>query len=180
VLENTLVIVTADHGEEFGEHGLFGHFISLHRAELEVPLLVHFPSRIPAGRAVTEPVSLRNIPATVVDLLGLTASSPFPGHSLARHWSVDGPREEGTADDPVQSELPELGLRSLRIGPKVYIWHADGAEQLFDVRADPAEDCNLVDAPDQRLALEACRKAMRALDAQAEKDSAREGGTRMR
>ena len=90
VLENTLVIVTSDHGEELGEHGLFGHGRSLYRPELHVPLLIVRPGRVAAGRVVAEPVSLRDLPATVVDLLGLADGSPFPGGSLARSGASPG------------------------------------------------------------------------------------------
>ena len=53
-----------------------------------MPLLVVAPRRVPSGRIVPTPVSLRDLPATVVDLLGLGHESPFPGRSLARHWSA--------------------------------------------------------------------------------------------
>ena len=69
-LENTLVVITSDHGEEFQEHGVIGHGDSLYRQSVQVPLLLIFPDHLPAGRRVQTPVSLRNIPATVLDLIG--------------------------------------------------------------------------------------------------------------
>ena len=50
MLENTLVVVTSDHGEGFGEHGLAGHGVSLYRPELHIPLLMALPRRVPKGR----------------------------------------------------------------------------------------------------------------------------------
>ena len=50
ILDQTLVILTADHGEQFGEHGDFGHGMSLYESEVHVPLLVLFPGSR-AGRA---------------------------------------------------------------------------------------------------------------------------------
>ncbi len=82
VLENTVVVVTSDHGEEFGEHGFFGHGQHLYSQEVHVPLFFIAPGRIPAGQSVATPVSLRSLPATLVDLLGMSAGSPFPGGSL--------------------------------------------------------------------------------------------------
>ena len=79
------MIITSDHGESFGDHGFFGHGNSLYLDEIAVPLVILSPDA-PAGRVVAEPVSLRDLPATVVDLLGLSAGSPFPGHSLAAYW----------------------------------------------------------------------------------------------
>ena len=78
MLRDTLVIITSDHGEQFGEHGVFNHGFSLYAQEVHVPLLIISPAA-PPGCTVSEPVSLRDLPATVVDLLGLGAGSPFPG-----------------------------------------------------------------------------------------------------
>src|SRR5262249_32828166 len=57
-LENTLVFLTADHGEQFGEHGLPGHGNSLYLPVVHVPLQIVFPSHVPAGERIAEPVSL--------------------------------------------------------------------------------------------------------------------------
>src|SRR6185436_16836154 len=77
VLANTIVVVTADHGEEFGEHGLFYHGHSLYRAALDVPLLMSWPGHLPARTVVSRPVSLRNLGATLIEL-ALPGDS-FPG-----------------------------------------------------------------------------------------------------
>ena len=87
VLDRTLVIVTADHGEELGEHGLFDHGESLYRPEIRVPLLIVLPANRRSPGVVRQVVSLRDLPATIVDLVGLAAGSPFPGRSLAGLWS---------------------------------------------------------------------------------------------
>ena len=100
VLDNTLVIITSDHGEGLGEHALFMHGESLYRTEIRVPLLILMPKLRPAVTVVRETVSLRDLPATVIDLVGLENGSPFPGRSLARFW-VDRP--SGAA--PVQTEV---------------------------------------------------------------------------
>ena len=81
LLENTLVIVTSDHGEQIGEHGVIAHGASLYRQEVHVPLLVIPPSSSSAAKIVERTVSLRDIPATVAEA-GPTwgpAEIPFPG-----------------------------------------------------------------------------------------------------
>ena len=104
VLDQTLLIVTADHGEGLGEHGLFDHGESLYRSEIGVPLVIVLPAdRGRSPIAVDEFVSLRDLPATVVDVIGLGRGSPFPGRSLARSWA-DPP----TAAPPVQAEASPL------------------------------------------------------------------------
>ena len=84
------VVVAADHGEGLGEHELFDHGESLYRTEVRVPLVIVPPSRDRSRTVVDEPVSLRDVPATIADLVATDAESPFPGRSLARFWS--GPR----------------------------------------------------------------------------------------
>ena len=157
VLDRTVVVVTADHGEGFGEHGLFDHGDSLYRPEIRVPLLISLPSGQARGRVVDRFVSLRDIPATILGLVGTGDKSPLPGRSLARLWRIppgSGARI-GDGDDPVLSELmapnpadPNHGrspakrgpLISLAEGDFVYIRNQlDGKEQLFDEREDPRE-----------------------------------------
>jgi arylsulfatase A-like enzyme len=86
VLDNTIVIVTADHGEQFGEHGKFEHGNSLYRQLVEIPLIIRFPKRVPGGTTVPTPVSLRDLAATVLDLAGAEPSG-IGGGSLAPLWS---------------------------------------------------------------------------------------------
>ena len=78
VLEDTLVIVTSDHGEHLGDHRLFFHGCSLYRQLVEVPLVIVDPQSDLAQRVVTDPVSLRDIPATIADLLMPGRDDPFP------------------------------------------------------------------------------------------------------
>jgi arylsulfatase A-like enzyme len=80
ILDNTLVIVTSDHGESWGEHGLMFHAHSLYRELTHVPLIIRFPSRIPPGRH-SDPVGLDRIPATVAAFASLDAGT-FPGSSV--------------------------------------------------------------------------------------------------
>src|SRR6185437_2697844 len=61
-LDDTMIVLTSDHGEHLGDHGLFFHGCSLYRPLVEVPLVIVDPKGMPAGRAVAEPVSLRDLP----------------------------------------------------------------------------------------------------------------------
>jgi arylsulfatase A-like enzyme len=79
-LKNTWIILTADHGEEFGEHGELGHGHNLYRTSTQVPLVLWGPGITPGISAA--PVSLRNIPATVMRWVRPQAASRFPGTSL--------------------------------------------------------------------------------------------------
>jgi arylsulfatase A-like enzyme len=79
LLENTIVLVTSDHGEEFAEHGHWSHGYSLHREVLHVPLVVAAPGLGPrAGTASTHPVSLIDVVPTLVELAPWTGTACWP------------------------------------------------------------------------------------------------------
>jgi arylsulfatase A-like enzyme len=175
VLERTLVIVTSDHGEGLGEHNLFDHGVSLYRHEVRVPLLIVLPTGSDSHAVVREPVSLRDLPATVVDLVGMKSGSPFPGRSLARLWRGSSSREAVRSDDGVISELEDQNpgnpnhfrsltsrspLVSLAVGDFVYIRNqGDGSEELYNEREDPREFIN-------RAQVEAMQPLVKRLRAQ--------------
>jgi len=152
VLDNTIVVVTSDHGEQFGEHGLHGHANSLYLPLLQVPLLIRYPPRVPASHRVVEPVTLRDLAATIVDLAGLRPHSTVPGVSLTGRWvagagSAPGSEikayvEQWTNPDP---EWPvRYGPMSSAFDERFhYILRGDGAEELFEYRTDSLELRNL-------------------------------------
>jgi len=81
LLEHTVVIVTADHGEEFRDHGGLLHGTALFEESVRIPLIMTGPG-LPAGRVVGERVSLVDVAPTLLDLLGLPAEPRFEGRSL--------------------------------------------------------------------------------------------------
>ncbi|MDR3634909.1 MAG: sulfatase [Isosphaeraceae bacterium] len=181
VLDNTLVIVTSDHGEHIGEHELFGHATSLYQPLVHVPLVIVPPKgRRPSGEAapgqfVGKPVSLRAIPATVLDVLGFDGKgSPFPGGSLTRTAG------EG-ANDPVLSELDLKDhsrttrpgqwhspaaygpMQSLASDGLAYIRNGNDREELYDLERDPADREDLASKPQFQTALERFRRELKGI-----------------
>jgi arylsulfatase A-like enzyme len=162
LLANTLVMITADHGEGFGAHHHVGHGGSLYETELHVPLLVLFPGRVPAGQVVSRPVSVRDLPATMADLVGLKRTSPFPGPSLAALWEQPG-KAPIPVDEPFLAEVDRaayIGADSQNLpaakGPMwaifdsshVYIRNSNGFDELYNLRDDPFELYDLSGKPE--------------------------------
>ena len=152
--DQTLVVITADHGEEFGEHRVFEHGYSLYLPSIHVPLIVSFPGRVPAGRRVQAPISLRDLPSTIVDLVDVTRDAPFPGASLARYWETS-PVPSRLREEPLLAELTHVtgqpewypaskgNMKSLVFNDMRYIKNGDGTEELYAYSKDPWELNNL-------------------------------------
>ncbi|OLD17367.1 MAG: hypothetical protein AUI85_06905 [Acidobacteriales bacterium 13_1_40CM_3_55_5] len=83
---NTIVVITSDHGESLGAHGLSYHGAALYRELIQVPLIISYPQQIPKGLRVAVPVSITGIPGTVMDLLADREPGVFPGPSLSALW----------------------------------------------------------------------------------------------
>ncbi len=169
VLDNTIVIITSDHGEEFNEHGLIHHGNSLYRPSLSIPLLIRWPGRVPADRHVRTPVSLRDVAATILDLAG-AGDAPLPGRSLRRYWEGDTlPADTLLAELRYAPQQPEWYpaskgnmVSAIRDGYR-YIRTGDGAESLYDFERDAQEQANLATAPERAAPLERFRALVRGL-----------------
>jgi arylsulfatase A-like enzyme len=153
-MENTLVIVTSDHGEEFGEHGLMGHGNSLYRPSLQVPLLLWRRGGIPGNVSVDAAVSLRDLAATIMEQVDGSASNAVPGRSLSRFWTVgDNARVSGgdtlVAEVAFTPRLPEWypvskgNMKSVAFAGMRYIRNGDGRPELYDFNSDIMEQHDL-------------------------------------
>ncbi len=89
--ENTIVVVTSDHGEEFQEHGSWGHGHSVYQELLGVPLMFRWPSVVPASTRVGPVVSTMDIGPTVLEATGVSIPDVFEGRSLLGFMRGDWP-----------------------------------------------------------------------------------------
>lgn len=88
-LENTLVVATADHGENFGAHGVYFNHFTLFNTDMHVPLIVHYPEAVPPGNQYFRDVSILDVAPTVLGLVGGgdRVPSSFKGRDLAAVWN---------------------------------------------------------------------------------------------
>lgn len=153
-LDNTVVIIASDHGEQFGEHDLYGHGSSLYLPVIHVPLLI-LPREAPAtALRIPTPVTNRDLAATILDLAGLPDGA-VPGQSLTGFWTGNPPLGRTS---PVYAEAKQNPFLE-KNGPVVfgplwsiledslhYIQLGDGREQLYDIAHDPFEVVDRADS----------------------------------
>jgi hypothetical protein len=170
VLENTLVVLTADHGEEFGEHGGWKHGFTLYEDQIHVPLLVRWDGRIPAGSRLRGTVRLIDLVPTLVQAAGgkaspswqgvdimpaLTGKAPLPRlAAFAQHMMIGPLRAAAVLDrkklilfNPRTPYTPGDELQA-------YLWTQDLARlkrvEMYDLARDPKEKSSLAfSAPGQ-------------------------------
>ncbi|MEM9951907.1 MAG: sulfatase-like hydrolase/transferase [Chloroflexota bacterium] len=167
-LDNTMVVIAADHGEGHGEHGYKGHSFVVYQELVHVPLIIRYPERFPQGKNITTNVSTRRLFHTILDVTDTPApladdnpNADVKGLSLISSLNGRPDTERGVAFaeayppltllnllKPRKPELIDrLNLTSIRRG--VYEGDhklalvEDRVENLFNVADDPAEEVDI-------------------------------------
>ncbi|GAB4244115.1 MAG: hypothetical protein Kow00109_20040 [Acidobacteriota bacterium] len=144
-LENTLIVLTADHGEELLDHGFVGHASTSLQAKLyeeivRIPLIVSWTGKVPAGAVVGDPVSQVDVLPTILRLVGLAVPEGIQGRDL---WESPPDRElvfeSVIAGNQTPKEREDEWVRAIRRGRWKYV---DRGE-LYDLVLDPGERVNL-------------------------------------
>ncbi|MFV1986320.1 MAG: sulfatase-like hydrolase/transferase [Gemmatimonadota bacterium] len=147
--DNTLVVITSDHGEFHGEHGLMGHGDGLYEPSVRVPLLIFDPMKRAGRVTVDAPVSLRDVAATITDVAFGTPDPRLGGESLRRLWS-DREHDTGWGNSPVLTEtiggrvnspFPGRSHHEVAVfqGTNQYVRNEGGREELYDLAVDPRQ-----------------------------------------
>ena len=150
-MEDSLIVVTSDHGESLGEHGESTHGLYLYDSTTRIPLIMS-GTGMPEGKTFEPLVRIVDIAPTVLELAGLALSMGTDGESLVTSLAADAP---SAREAYAESLLPRYSfnwseLRSLRRGSLKLIWAP--RPELFDVDADPDEANNLWGGPREKEA----------------------------
>lgn len=143
-LDDTIIVLTADHGESLGEHGEQTHAIFVYDATVHVPQIWRYPKGLPAGKVYDGPVRAVDIVPTLLDLTGLPGGEQTQGADLAKAFA-------GKAAPPDLPQYSESLLAELGFGmAPLYAIRHDGWKyirapkpELYNLRADPNELTNL-------------------------------------
>jgi arylsulfatase A-like enzyme len=159
VLDETLLIVVGDHGENIGEHQLMDHQYCLYDTLLNVPLILRYPSVFPQDKTVNGTVEVRDLYPTVLELAdvgiarsnGTSSNSLVPDirgavrtrkHAIAEYVTPQPPIRmliDDYGSDPSRVSKYDRALRAIRTNEWKYIEGSDGYERLFRIERDPGE-----------------------------------------
>jgi arylsulfatase A-like enzyme len=154
--DETLVVVTADHGEGLMDHGHLKHGIHVYEEAVRVPLLFRLPGGTEGGKILAEPVELLDLMPTILDLAGVEAGDDLQGRNLAGALRGTDRLDPGRAvylhrrhyDPQTIGRIRVAGEKfGIRVGPWKYIEGEEGdSPELFHLIDDPQERVNLADS----------------------------------
>jgi arylsulfatase A-like enzyme len=156
---NSLLIITSDHGEQFMEHGSIGHAITLHKEELQVPLIIKLPG-VTTAQSIERQASLVDVMPTIVRSLGIDRPEQTRGTPLLDGGRMPAglgevlPEWKSTAYHFAELESHAI-LKTVIAPPWKYIQDYNaGTGLLFNIVSDPLEKANVKDAyPEQADAM---------------------------
>jgi arylsulfatase A-like enzyme len=151
LLKNTLIVFMADHGEEFHEHGGFGHGHSLYGEVIRVPLIFSLPRLIPAGQRLSQQVRTIDIMPTVLDIVGVKTQARLEGVSLLPLLTGKGTvaAGEGRLFPPSMAYSEGLLRGDPQASVTAYPWKlvcnlVTNREVFLNLEQDPGELDNLI------------------------------------
>ncbi len=171
IMDDTVLIITADHGDNQGEHNLMDHKYCLYDTLIHVPLIIRYPPLLPAGLVIDQPVQTVDIFPTVMDILNVEReylARQFQGYSILPEklpsrpqFAVAERRNHSPQLRKTFAKYPDFDYtiferdqNAVRTATHKYIWASDGRDELYDIVADPGETRNVIaDYPEQARSL---------------------------
>jgi arylsulfatase A-like enzyme len=156
MLDRTMVIITADHGENVGNHDMMGHAYCLYDTLVHVPLIIHYPEGATSPGRVEHQVQTLDVLPTVMAMLGECSSETY--RTLQGYDLLSSARHDFTIAEQTKPDLStfferfpgvdvsryDRALKMARTDHHKYIWSSNGDHELYDLQADPDEQCNII------------------------------------
>jgi len=171
LLDETLLVLISDHGDLLDRRGMMGHHLSLFDDLIHTPLIVRWPGVVPSGARHSGLVQICDWLPTFLEVLDISRDEEVWGHvqgvSLSPTWQNREVRSLAVAEymKPLQTiertlrHDPDYDFRkilrrwkAIRSGDYKYHWASDGQDMLFDLRSDPGERHNLIEAQPEKAA----------------------------
>lgn len=145
IMDETVVVVTSDHGDSLGEHDQVGHRMTLYEPLVHVPLIIRYPACFQPGMRVPQQVSLIDLYPTLLELAGagMPETTTNSAHSLIAPPPTDA-RPFAVAENTAPKSLDSVIARMIRTDQYKYIWKSNQQHELYDLVNDPGELTNLV------------------------------------
>ena len=163
LLEDTLILLLADHGENFGDHGLMYHQFCLYDSLIRIPMIWHYPRAIPHGERISTLVSIVDVMPSILGLAALPPESYSSTQGTCLFPDLSSSHPEGRDFVVAEYQAPpgvfnyfrrmtpdfdpsvyEKGYKSIRTLQHKYIVSSKGDEELYDLAKDPKEQNNIV------------------------------------
>ena len=159
-LDNTIVVVTSDHGYWYGEHGLWEERRLAYEEALRIPMMLRFPERVSPGSRPLQMVLSIDVAPTMLEFAGVEASGTLHGKSLVPILEGGNPEWRSSFlveyySDTVFERIDHMGYKAVRSDRYKYIRYEDleGMDEFYDLHADPYELRNVIGDPRYDTAL---------------------------
>jgi N-acetylglucosamine-6-sulfatase len=170
-LANTLVVVTSDHGYFYGEHGLSVERRLAYEESIRIPLVMRYPPLIKAGSTPESFALAIDFAPTLVELAGAEPAKQYQGRSLLPLLKGASPADWRRSflieyfSDTVFPRMNKMAYQAVRNDRWKYIHYTEqtGADELYDLRADPYELKNLINEPTAAAPLAAMQRELEQL-----------------
>jgi len=150
-LDNTIIVVTSDHGYWYGEHGLWEERRLAYEEALRIPMMLRFPERVSPGSRPLQMVLSIDVAPTMLDFAGVQAPGTLHGKSLVPILEGKSPEWRSSFlveyySDTVFERIDHMGYKAVRSDRYKYIRYEDleGMDELYDLQSDPYELRNVI------------------------------------